>query len=158
MKLTLLSLRGALTAGLLVGFGAAPAVAGTCPAGKAGIDVMKPSDAPASGVTDTVLSSIDLAKEPVAVDGRMLRLRRLTVAPGGVVPYHSHGNRPAIIHVVSGTITEYASTGAVPFVHKAGESVAELNKTSHWWRNTGKVPVVLLASDFFPVDGDPKAM
>lgn len=132
--------------------------AGTCPAGQARPNAMPPSTLPAKGVTDTVLNAIDLAAEPVGLQGRQLRLRRLTIAPGGVVPFHSHGERPAIIYVVSGTVTEYASTCAVPIVHRAGEATPEMSATSHWWRNTGRTPAVLLSSDLFPVAADPKAM
>ncbi len=132
--------------------------AGQCPADKVTSAGMPASTAAAKGVTDTVLTSVDLAAEPVAVQGRALRLRRLTIASGGIVPYHSHANRPAIIYIMSGEITEYASTCSVPIVHKAGESTGERNPTSHWWKNTGHKPAVLLAADFFPKDADKHAM
>lgn len=53
-----------------------------------------------AGVTDTVLGSINLAGEPVSIDGRLFRLRRLEIQPGGVVPFHSQEDRPAQIYVV----------------------------------------------------------
>ena len=128
------------------------AYAGTCSAG-----AMRPDGngqernaVAAKGVTDTVLSSIDLAKEPAKVQGRLLRLRKLVVEPGGVVPWHEHANRPALIYIVSGEITEYASTCAVPIVHRAGEAATETHATSHWWKNTGTETVVLLSADLFP--------
>jgi quercetin dioxygenase-like cupin family protein len=71
------------------------------------------------------------------------------IQPGGVVPWHSHGDRPAIIYIISGEVVEYASTCTVPIVHKPGESTAELAPTQHWWKNTGAVPVVLLSADLF---------
>ena len=81
-----------------------PAFAGGCPAGKMGIDVRQPDTRPAKGVTDNVIASIDVAKEPIAIQGRLFRMRRLVIEPGGVVPWHSHGDRPAIIYVVSGEV------------------------------------------------------
>lgn len=93
---------------------ASPAFAATCPAGKSGFNIRPADHTPASGVTDTVIGSIDLAREPAHVDGRLLRLRKLVVQPQGVVPWHSHGNRPAIIYIISGTIEEYASNCSVP--------------------------------------------
>jgi quercetin dioxygenase-like cupin family protein len=69
-------------------------------------DATKPATNPAKGVTDMVLSAIDLSKEPAAIDRRTLRLRKLIVQPGGVVPWHSHADRPAIIYIVDGAITE----------------------------------------------------
>ena len=101
------------------------------------------------GVTDTVLASIDLSKEKVNLKDRQLRIRRLVVQPGGVVPWHSHEDRPALIYIVSGTIQEYASNCSVPIVHKAGEVSVEKLGVQHWWKNTGKAPAVLLSSDVF---------
>ena len=134
------------------------AIAGQCPAGKAGADLTVDPKLPASGVTDTVLATIDVAAEPAKIDGRSFRLRRLEIAPGGLVPWHSHSDRPAIIYVVSGEVTEYASTCSVPIVHKAGEAIPELHATSHYWRNTGPTKAVLLSSDLLPVGGDAKMM
>ena len=55
----------------------------------------------------------------------MLRLRKLVVQPGGVVPWHEHAARPANILVAEGSITEYRSTCKVPIEHKAGDVTAE---------------------------------
>ena len=129
-----------------------------CPAGQGGVDVRAPSTVAAKGVTDTVLTTIDVASEPSAIAGRSFRMRRLVIQPGGIVPWHSHGERPAIIYVVSGSVTEYASTCKVPIVHKAGESVPELHATSHWWKNTGKGTAVLLSSDLLKVGDDKTVM
>ncbi len=107
----------------------------------------KPGATAPEGVTDTVLAAIDLGSEPVAIQDRKLRLRRLVIQPGGVVPWHSHGDRPAIIYVVQGEVVEYASTCAVPILHKAGDATPEMHATSHWWKNTGKKSAVLLSAD-----------
>jgi len=136
---------GALSMGVGV------ANAGGCPADKtvtAGAG-QPMSDAKAAGVTDTVIASTDLAKEPVGIQDRLFRLRKLVVEPGGVVPWHSHGDRPAIIYIISGEIIEYASTCSVPIVHKAGDSTPETHTTSHWWKNVGTEPAVLLSADLF---------
>lgn len=136
----------------------ASAVAGACPADKAGVDVRAMDATPAKDVTDTVITSIDVAKEPAHIEGRLFRLRRLTILPGGVVPWHSHADRPAIIYVVSGVVTEYASSCSVPIVHRAGDATPELHVTSHWWKNTGKTTAVLLSADLLPVNADPHMM
>jgi quercetin dioxygenase-like cupin family protein len=121
--------------------------AGQCPAGKQIADATKPVDFAAKGVTDTVLSSIDLAREPAQIQDRKMRLRKLVIQPGGIVPWHSHMDRPAIIYIVQGEITEHASNCAVPILHKAGEVAPETHATSHWWKNTGRETVVLLSAD-----------
>jgi quercetin dioxygenase-like cupin family protein len=130
------------------------AQAGECPADKVVADGkgQPMSSEPAKGVSDTVVRAIDLAKEPVAIGGRALRARRLDIAAGGVVPWHSHGDRPAQILIASGEITEYASTCLVPIVHKAGDITAEKSPTAHWWKNHGSAPVVIYSFDLFRVE------
>jgi quercetin dioxygenase-like cupin family protein len=98
-------------------------------------------------VTDTTLGAIDLGKEQAKIAGRELRLRKMVIQAGGVVPWHSHDDRPAVIYVAEGEIVEYASNCAVPIVHKAGETRNETNGTSHWWKNHTNTQVVLFIGD-----------
>src|SRR5262245_39838606 len=86
---------------------ASTAYAGECPAGKIGVDVMKPGAMEPKAVTDTVLSSLKLGEKYPEFNGRDLRLRRLVVQPGGIVPWHAHPDRPANIYIVEGQVTEY---------------------------------------------------
>ena len=142
--------RGMTMAGIAAGMVlmlATAASAGECPAGKMGDNPLKDAATAPAGVTDNVLTSIDLAKEAVKLNDRMFRLRRLEVQPGGVVPMHSHGDRPALIYIVSGTITEYSSNCTVPVVHKAGEAAMESVGLTHWWKNTGSEVSVLISAD-----------
>ena len=134
---------------LLVGvtMAATNASAGECPAGKMQADVRPPVNTPAAGVTDTTLGSIDLGKEPVMLKDHELRFRKLTVAPGGVVPWHSHADRPALIFVAQGEIVEYASNCSEPIVHKTGDIRQETSDTSHWWKNLGDQTVILYVGD-----------
>jgi quercetin dioxygenase-like cupin family protein len=140
--------------------GALNAAAGECPANKVVADGMgqKMSTAKPKGLTDKVQQRINLVTEPVALKDHALRLRRLVIKRGGIVPWHTHTDRPAIIYIISGTITEYRSTCARPILHRAGESVSEVQGRSHWWKNTGKKTVVLLSADLFHEKDDPHAM
>ncbi|MFL5040529.1 MAG: cupin domain-containing protein [Xanthobacteraceae bacterium] len=128
-------------------FGASSAFAGGCPADKMKADARPPSTQAGKGVTDTVLAAIDLEKEPANIKDRQLRFRKLTIEPGGIVPWHSHDDRPAIIYIAEGEIVEYASNCAVPIVHKAGEIRPEVNGTAHWWQNLKDKTVVLFVGD-----------
>lgn len=141
MKTTL-----ALIAALAAAGTAAPAFAGTCPAGKAGANALSGAATMPSKVTDNVLSTVDLGPE-INVSGRSLRLRKLVLQPGGIVPMHSHVDRPALIMTASGTVTEYSSSCLVPIVHKAGDVANEAGGVSHWWKNTGNTVAVLYSSD-----------
>jgi len=127
--------------------GASSAAAGSCPAGKMKADIREPATHAAKGVTDTVLAAIDLEKEPAKIKERQLRFRKLTIEPGGIVPWHSHDDRPAIIYIAEGEIVEYASNCAEPIVHKAGEIRPETSGTSHWWQNLGNKTVILFVGD-----------
>ena len=121
--------------------------AGQCPADKVAANDLKGAAAAPVGVVDTELASIDLANENVKLDQRRLRLRQMTIMPGGIVPLHSHEDRPALIMVNSGEIYEYSSKCTVPILHKAGETAREFMGTKHWWKNTGSVPVNLTIGD-----------
>ena len=125
---------------------ATPALAGQCAA--PGTNALANAPTMPKGVTDTVIGSIALGQE-INVEGRQLRTRRLVVQPGGIVPLHSHKDRPALIYTVSGSITEHSSACSVPIVHKAGDISREADGLSHYWVNQGKVPAVLLSSDVF---------
>lgn len=149
--------RGLAVAGLVaaaMSLGAMSASAGECPADKIGKNVTPAGATAPAGVTDTVLAQIDLAKESIAAEGRDFRLRRLVIEPGGIVPWHSHEDRPALIYVVEGEVVEYASTCAVPIVHKAGEVAPETHATAHWWQNLTDKTVVLLSADILHDESD----
>jgi len=142
-----------LGAAALVAFGRA-AVASDCPADEVRLDgsgqqagATMPKD-----VTDVILASLPLSEETeVRVSDRLFRLRRLEIKPGGEVPWHSHADRPAIIYIERGEITEYRNLCAVPVVRKAGDAIPENHMVSHWWKNTGKETAVVLSADLFHV-------
>jgi quercetin dioxygenase-like cupin family protein len=131
---------------------AATAFAGECPADKRVADGkgQKMVNLGPKDVTDMVVVSTDLSKEKVALADHQFRARRLVIQPGGIVPWHSHDERPAMIYVVSGEILEYASNCAVPIVHKVGDIAREAKGTSHWWKNDGKATVELISVDILP--------
>jgi quercetin dioxygenase-like cupin family protein len=125
---------------------AGEAAAGECPAGKTMANAMKPGATMPKDVTDNVIGSIDLG-QGYNIAGKTMRLRRLVIQPGGVVPWHSHAERPANIYVVEGAVTEYRSTCAVPIEHKAGEVAVESGDLAHWWKNNTAAPTVLISAD-----------
>ena len=135
--------RYALLAGVIAcaSFAVTAAQASECTADQTKTDVRQPVELKPVGVTDTVIAMIDVDKEQ-GIKDRNLRMRKLVVEPGGIVPWHSHGERPAIIYIIEGEINEYASNCAVPIVHKAGDVVI-----SHCWKNLGDKTVVLLSAD-----------
>lgn len=154
-----------LTVGLValaaIAFAASSAFAGECPADKRVADGKGQAPGPSmpQGVTDVVRASTDVAKT-FGIKGRLFRLRELVMQPGGIVPWHSHNDRPAMIYIVSGEVVEYASSCATPIVHRAGDVAPETFGTSHWWKNTGTKPAVLISVDLLPTEtkADPHMM
>ena len=151
LKLKKSWLATAVIAVAAVGVPTTPAQAAQCPSGREMANPLPNRATTPKDVTDDVLGSIDLGKE-IGVQGRDLRLRRLVVQPGGVVPFHSHEGRPALIITVSGEITEHRTSCAVPIVHRAGELSREADGIGHYWVNHGKVPAVLLSADVKAAD------
>ena len=139
--------RSILGAAVMSLFVIAPAFAGECPADKVGVNALAGAPTAPIGVTEQELSSIDLSKENVHLDERRLRFRAMQIQPGGVVPLHSHADRPALIMVNSGTIYENSSKCLAPIQHKAGDISREFLGTEHWWKNEGTTVVTLTIAD-----------
>ena len=133
---------------------ATPVLAGECPANQVTTAATQSGPSEPTGVTDTVIGSIDLG-DGYGVPGRAFRMRKLTIEPGGVVPSHMHGARPAQIYVVQGEIVEHRSSCATPITHKAGDIAVERGDISHWWKNESKKKVVLISADILPPAGKP---
>ena len=96
--------------------------------------------------SEEVLRSLDLTTELESARGRPLRMRRITVQPGGALALHNHVDRPAVTYMLSGEMT-YHQEGRPDTVIRAGQGFAEGRTTTHWGENTGKVPAVWIAVD-----------
>jgi quercetin dioxygenase-like cupin family protein len=98
------------------------------------------------GQTEEALRSLDLTAELESAKNRPLRMRRITVQPGGALALHSHVDRPAVTYMLQGEMT-YHQEGRPDVVVKPGDGFAEGRNTTHWGENTGKVPAVWIAVD-----------
>src|SRR5262249_19100468 len=105
---------------------------------------LPPADS--KGFRTEVLATLDLANEIQEMSGRQLRLRRITIEPGGRFALHDHRDRPGLFYIQEGTITEYPE-GAEAGEHHAGQAVAVGLGTRHWEENRGTVPVIVIAVD-----------
>jgi len=64
------------------------------------------------GVTVQHLASVDLGPEIAGMAGRELRMRIVTIEPGGVLgPVHDHADRPGVVYILQGTITDHRDGG-----------------------------------------------
>jgi quercetin dioxygenase-like cupin family protein len=98
------------------------------------------------GQTEELLRSLDLSNELESTKGRTLRMRKVTLAPGGVLGLHNHVDRPAITYLLQGEVT-YHQDGKPDQSVKPGGGFAEGRATTHWAENTGKTPAVWVAVD-----------
>ena len=99
-----------------------------------------------AGQSEQLLRSIDLTSELDSTKGRPLRMRKVTLEPGGVLGLHNHVDRPAVTYLLQGQMT-YHQDGKPDLVANPGEGFAEGRATTHWAENTGKVPAVWIAVD-----------
>ena len=99
-----------------------------------------------AGQSEELLRSIDLTNELDSSKGRPLRMRRITLQPGGVLGLHNHVDRPAVTYLLQGQVT-YHQEGKPDLVANPGDGFAEGRATTHWAENTGKVPAVWIAVD-----------
>lgn len=101
-----------------------------------------------AGVTGEVLTEVVLPPAFDCSGGRRLRMRRVTIAPGGALPMHSHVDRPAVAHVLQGTLTEHVEGEPGPVHFGPGQSYA-VHERPHALLNHGDLPVVFLEIDLF---------
>jgi len=98
------------------------------------------------GLSGAPLSSIDLTEEIDSVKGRALRMRKITLQPGGMIGLHTHKDRPAVSYILQGEVT-YHQEGKPELTLRPGEGIAEGKSTTHWAENRGTVPAVWIAVD-----------
>jgi len=96
------------------------------------------------GVSRSELAVIDLSVELEGLAGRVLRQHRTTIEPGGVIAEHDHVDRPEIILVFAGRLTDHQGQEAKEYV--AGQSYAVGRKSRHWLENRGTEPAVFIAT------------
>lgn len=99
-----------------------------------------------TGVTVELLAMVDLAGEIAGMEGHHLRMRMVTIAPGGVFgPVHDHKGRPGTVFVLQGVITDHRDE--VSTEYGPGVGWPEDRHTTHWLVNRGTVPAVEISVD-----------
>jgi quercetin dioxygenase-like cupin family protein len=98
------------------------------------------------GVTVQLLSTLDLGPEIEGMAGRQLRMRMVTIEPGGVFgPIHDHKDRPGMVYILQGTITDHRE--GVTTEYGPGLGWPEDKNTLHWLENRGTMPAVEISVD-----------
>jgi quercetin dioxygenase-like cupin family protein len=105
-----------------------------------------PTSPGSHGVTVELLGTVDLGPEIDGLAGRRLRMRKVTIEPGGVFgPVHDHKGRPGMVYLLHGTITDHRDGVATEY--GPGLGWPEDRNTLHWLENTGSVPAVEISID-----------
>ena len=117
-----------------------------------GAVIANAEDAPKDnkGFTASKTTVVDLGPEIEGMTGRELRMRMLTIEPGGHIGLHSHKDRPAVVYFMQGTDVVTSANGSSKTFHP-GDTSSATKDTTHWHRNDGKDNVVLIAVDVFKV-------
>jgi len=98
------------------------------------------------GVTVELLATVDLGPEIAGMAGRQLRMRRVTFEPGAVFgPLHGHIDRPGIVFILEGTITDHRNGVATDY--GPGVGWPEDRNTLHWLENRGATAAVEISVD-----------
>jgi quercetin dioxygenase-like cupin family protein len=98
------------------------------------------------GVTSEQLGTVDLGPEIEGMAGRQLRMRLVTFEPGAVYgPVHDHVDRPGIVYILQGTITDHRDGTATDY--GPGLGWPEDRNTTHWLENRGTTPAVEISVD-----------
>ncbi|HET7170479.1 MAG TPA: cupin domain-containing protein [Gaiellales bacterium] len=98
------------------------------------------------GVTTELLATVDLGPEIDGMAGRELRMRLVTMEPGAVYgPLHDHVDRPGLVYILRGTITDHRD--GVSTDYGPGAGWPEDRNTLHWLENRGTVPAVEVSVD-----------
>lgn len=102
------------------------------------------------GVTEKVLTEVDLGPEVEGMAGRKLRMRLITIKPGGATAIHNHEDRPGTVYILQGKITDHR--GDVAKEYGPGLGWPENRATTHWIENRGKTPAVEISVDIIKHD------
>jgi len=98
------------------------------------------------GVTVRSLATVDLGPEIDGMEGRRLRMREVTIEPGGVFgPLHDHVDRPGIVYVLQGVITDHRDGLATEY--GPGVGWPEDRTTTHWLENRGAIAAIEISVD-----------
>jgi quercetin dioxygenase-like cupin family protein len=79
---------------------------------------------------------------------RQMRIRQITIEPGGVAGFHSHKDRPALSYIMKGSLTEHRK-GGPDRTYRAGEVITESTDVDHWAENASSEPVIIVSVDLF---------
>jgi quercetin dioxygenase-like cupin family protein len=102
------------------------------------------------GISVKMLATLDLGSEIEGMVGRQFRMRMVTFESGAVFgPIHDHKDRPGMVYILQGTITDHRNGEAKEY--GPGVGWPEDKNTTHWLENRGTTPAVEISVDLVRV-------
>ncbi len=129
-----------LGAGVLIGVFAQEGQAGAAP----------PTEHKGLTVETLGVISEDSMKAQVGLEGHILLLRTITIAPGGQIARHSHATVPGLVKVISGEWIAGDASGETAFNADTPAAIVEDMDTVNWFYNRGTVPAAAIVCDIKP--------
>ncbi len=111
-----------------------------------------PSKHKGVGVESLGVVSEQSMSRQIGLEGHIMQLREITLAPGGAIAQHSHAKRPGLVWTISGSWVEGRANGEIeyPANEGKGSTIIEDADTTHWFFNDGAVPAKVLVCDIVP--------
>jgi len=83
-------------------------------------------------------------KMQIGLSGYEMKLREITVEPGGAIKEHSHATRPGLVKTISGSWIEVRNGIEKSYPATKKEALVEDENTVHWLYNDGDIPAIAL--------------
>jgi quercetin dioxygenase-like cupin family protein len=99
-----------------------------------------------------VLGTIPLDLDLAASEGLVLRVREITLLPGGTVGVHQHKGRPGVAYMLEGEMVEHRKGEDQPVLKGVGDVALEKSGTVHGWTNESDKPSRVVVVDIVPAE------
>ena len=83
----------------------------------------------------------------LGLEGYVMKMREVTVEPGGAIKEHSHATRPGLVKTVSGSWIEVRGDKETEYSAAKKMALVEDENTVHWAYNEGSEPAVAIVCD-----------
>jgi len=83
-------------------------------------------------------------KIQLGLNGYVMKMREVTVQPGGAIKEHSHATRPGIVKTVSGSWIEVRGDKETEYAATEKVALVEDENTVHWLYNDGSEPAIAI--------------
>lgn len=134
------TLVGAAALGILVGCAGSQLYAG----------MKGPTEHKGVSVTELGIIDAESLNAQLGLEGLILRMRAVTVQPGGHIGEHDHYTRPGLVYMVDGTWVEGRPDGETTYRAGVDETMPEDKDTVHWVYNRTDQPATAIVCGIQP--------